>query len=499
MGSRELAKGIVSYSGLAGAIGGGVTGTVVAGAFVGAMSGALVEYARQVNRNIDREAAADPSVAGRRAAFLLKFKELRHTEVLKPTDLKKIRNAAIFGMLAGTGASALMEHTQIGELIRDRFSGNVPGLEGIKNIASGTKDMVGGVFGGAGNLAGGAKDLGGGVWHGAGELAGNAKDWAGTAPGVEGVKGIAGGAKDLAGNIPGVQGAENLAGNAKDMAGNIPGIHGIGDLAGGAGEMARNIPGVSGAGDIAGGIGHGMGEAAGAVGQTGGNILGGVSEMAGNIPGVHGVGDAVGGVWHGAGEIVDNTKHAVGLGDVHEAGQQAAAEAGHQAAGEAVQAPEGFVPRTDYDALNQQLADANKTIADLRQLAEANQAAGGVHEAAGAAGAVAQTAAEQASAQASAVLESLGSSIPLETGSNPWEVSQDILKSMGVDHPNPDQIMQLDKVLCQENDIAVPAWGITGIHDAHNLQPFDPIKNTGIKFNLTDTVKKTALAIATKK
>lgn len=433
IGSKELAKGIVSWGGLAGAVGGGVTGTVVAGAFVGAVSGALVEYARQVNKNLDRKAEADPSLAGRRTACFLKFKGLPNKEVLTSIEWKEVRNKAVFGLIAGAGAGALVEYIpEISEFIK-----NIPGVSGIR---------------------------------------------------------------DMARDIPGAEGMGQAFQTTEQKIGEVAGAVGQtgGNLLGGAGEMARNIPGVSGTGDLA-----------GAAGRTTGDVLGGAKDMAGNIPGVKGVGDFAGGVGEMTDQYVPGVKGAkeiagrtLGLGDTYESGQVAAqgtdqaaqavaegtgqvaeqaAQSADQAAQEATAPSEGLVRQADFDNLKdqfevqaQQLDEAKKEIAELqRQMEETKQVI-----------AAAKTATPS--------LDSLGSSISLQAGSNPWEVSTGILKQMGVANPTPAQIMQLDTVLCQENNVGVPAWGIKGTIDARNL----PI---GFNLNLTDTVKKTALEIASKK
>ncbi len=415
MGSRELAKGIVSWSGLAGAVGGGVTGTVVAGAFVGAVSGALVEYARQVNKNLDIKAKEDLTLTGKKAAFLLKFKELRHAEVLKPTDLKRIRNAAIFGAIAGAGAGALVEYIpEISEFVR-----NIPGVSGLR-------DLAGGIGHTAGEAAGGIGGAIGGVGSGAGEMIGGA---AGTASKAAG---------DFAGGIGGAIG---------ETGGNLG--HVIGEGAGGIGEAAHQVPVAGEVADAFGGIGHGIGDAAGGVG-------GAIGETAGNVG------------------------HTLGLGGAHEAAQTAAESAG-QVAQEAIPTPDGFVPQADYDDLRRQLAETKQAL----------DTAKGIVPVGAAAAATVQAATEHATNQASIALENLGSNIPLEAGSNPWEVSADILKHMGI-KPTPEQIMQLDQVLSSENSISVPEWDIKGTIDAHNL----PV---GFKLNLTDAVKKAALGIASKK
>lgn len=142
MGPKELAKSIAIWSGV-GAAFGGAAGTIATGAFVGAIGGALTEYARQIGGNLDRKAEADPSLDGRKAKFLLKFKGLGDKETFRATNLKKIRNAAIFGAIAGAGAGALMEHTAIGGLIKERievlglkisFPSEIPVVEGVKNL-----------------------------------------------------------------------------------------------------------------------------------------------------------------------------------------------------------------------------------------------------------------------------------------------------------------------------------------------------------------------------
>lgn len=485
MGSKELARSVLVWSGAAGAIGGGLTGTVFAGAFVGAMSGALVEYARQVNKNLDREAAADPSIAGQRAAFALKFKEFHHIRVLKPNDTRRIIEGGVFGAIAGAGAGALIENEELAALLR-----KIPGVSGIGDAIGKVGETIGNIPGvrGAGGAvretAGGIKDAGintaGDVWNEAGKTVSGIGilngDDIGSAvnsvPGVEGAKGIAGGAwngtgEAISSHIPS---GDNI-GNALNQ---VPGVGGAKDLAGGTGNLVNQVPGVGGTKDIAGGLWSGAGGVKDTVAQTAGDL------------------------WSGAGGVKDAATRAVGLNNAPNVAGQAVDQAAQEVTGETVRdaVPEGFVSQADYDALNQQLAGANEqlskannTIADLqKQFEEAKKAAGGVPETAGVAGTVAQTA-EQAATQA---LEAIGNNIPLQEGSNPWEVSTTVLKQMGIANPTPAQIMQLDKVFCQENNIGVPAWGIKGTIDARNL----PV---GFNLNLTDTVKKTALEIASKK
>ncbi len=390
MGAKEVAKSVVAWSGLAGAVGGGLTGTMAAGAFVGAVSGAVVEYARQVNKNLDTRLAgvneADPAVVGRKNAFLRKMKELRRTEVLKPNDYRKLGKAALFGAVAGAGAGALVE--------------NIPGLsEFIKEHT--------------GALGSALKNLG------------------------EASGGVAGGAGDALG----------VVGKT------------AGDLAGDAGHIA---------GDAAGGIGHTTGELLGGAGESVGQVpvVGGAKDLAGGV--LHDIGDVAGGVGGAIGHTFDDLKHAVGL-DGQDGPPQGDISDGASAAGRGIPLP----------------SEPETILPDPYAAGEVAGAG------AGAAAAAAAEAAEQASTHAQSSLESFGNSIPLTPGSNPWEVSQNILSQMGIAHPSPEQIMQLDKVISQENGISVPEWGIKGSIDAHNL----PV---GFKINLTDTVKRAALALANK-
>lgn len=466
--SKELAKGIVSWSGLAGAIGGGVTGTLAAGAFVGALSGAAVEYARQVNQNIDQRVATEPNptLVGRKQAFLQKMKELRHTEVLKPNDYRKLGKAALFGAVAGAGAGALVEHIpQLSELLKEN-------LDNLRSTFtdSGIGETIGTAGGNLGNTVGEAGgvagktigDIGGGIGQAVGDTAGRVREAAGQIPGVQGAGEVGGSIGEIGGSA---------LGTAGEKIGETGGR--IGQTIGGAAEMARtNVPGVQGAGDIAGRAGSTIGE----VGGTAGRAIG---DMTGNI------------------------KRLAGLEEIQQA--EEAIENTDQAAGEVVQTPAGFVPQADFDNLKDQFAEqtqgfnqANQTIEDLqKQLAEAKQALAEakattpVDEAV--AGTVAvMSAAEQAAAHAQSAFDSFGASLPLEAGSNPWEVSTTVLKQMGVENPSPVQIMQLTKVLSQESGISVPEWGIKGTIDSRHL----PV---GFNLNLTDTVKKTALELATGK
>ncbi|MBI2019229.1 hypothetical protein HYS95_00990 [Candidatus Daviesbacteria bacterium] len=306
MASRELAKGVLAWTATTAGIGTGITGTWVGGAFVGAMGGAMIEWGRQINQNLKE---SDPSIAGRRAAFLLKFKELRHAGVLKPRDLKKIRNAAIFGAIAGAGAGALVQFVpEIAQFVGEH-SGFLTGTGDTAGAAAGTTaDALGGVGGSIGNAAGGIGEGIGGVWSGTGEAIG----------------GIAGGAGEMTQGV-------------RDMAGNLPGVKGTGDVLGGIGNAAGNV--WSGTGEVAGGALARTGETIGGATQTTGDFARSLPMGQGAADTLGGVGGAIGGGLGQAGEAIGNAAQAVGLGGAQEAAQQAGQEtaqgAAEQAAGEA--------------------------------------------------------------------------------------------------------------------------------------------------------------------
>ncbi|MDD5147758.1 MAG: hypothetical protein PHV63_04410 [Candidatus Daviesbacteria bacterium] len=104
---------------------------------------------------------------------------------------------------------------------------------------------------------------------------------------------------------------------------------------------------------------------------------------------------------------------------------------------------------------------------------------------------LADTSAVAIEAHATEVLNSLGGFIPLEVGSNPWEVSTKILKDVLGETPSPQQIMELDKIICQQNGISVPSWGIPGSIDHRALPVGFPIK-------IDDTIKNAVLAMVKK-
>lgn len=443
-----------------------------------------MEYVRQVNKNLDQRlsdqqkaefAEVEPGQFGRKEVFLRKMKELRHREVLKPNDYRKLGRAALFGAIAGAGAGLLVEHIpQLSEFakgIRDN-------LGDLGSITSGVKDIAGNIPGGVGDTLGAAGRTAGDVLGGANQL-----------PGLEGVKGIAGGAKDTIGNIAG--GAAQTAGDTIGQASHLPGVEGVGDIAG-------------------------------TVGRTGGDILGTVGGLTDNIPGVKGVKDIAGGALDTAGQTVSGIKQVAGLESAPPTVEapiplQAnlnAAEANYSIVKDRLDATTDELTQAHQtiDNLQQQLTEANRALETSKeivpkldeiqsnlddmqkQLTETKQAladAKGVIPVAGAAEVAAKAASEQTLTHAQSALDSFGGTVSLQAGSNPWEVSTNILKQMGVE-PTPGQIMQLDKVLSSENSISVPDWGIKGTIDAHNL----PV---GFKLNLTDVVKKTALEIANKK
>lgn len=145
-GEKELVKGLVSTSGLVGLVGGGFAGTMIAGAFVGAASGVTVEYIKQVSSNLDKRVEckqeADLALAEGGKSILRKMRELRHAEVLKPNDYRKIAKAAVFG--AGAGAlgglfiETLKDH---GEDIKSLFSG-MGRLTGLIEIQEAVKEAT---------------------------------------------------------------------------------------------------------------------------------------------------------------------------------------------------------------------------------------------------------------------------------------------------------------------------------------------------------------------
>ncbi|MBI2338309.1 hypothetical protein HYU95_03960 [Candidatus Daviesbacteria bacterium] len=60
--------------------------------------------------------------------------------------------------------------------------------------------------------------------------------------------------------------------------------------------------------------------------------------------------------------------------------------------------------------------------------------------------------------------------IPLAAGSNPWQVATEILKQVDPNHvPSNAEIMEVTRAICEQNDISVPEWGISGSVDEHRI------------------------------
>lgn len=178
-GAKELAKGIVSWSGVAGAVGGGVAGTALTGAFVGAFTGAAVEYIRQVNTNLSTRVEATPGLNSRKAIFLQKLKEARHGEVYTQNiDRGKVAKAAMFGALMGAGAGAIADIPVVREFLNEHVRRFLPNFGGVGQAASEAVKSVGSAASAAGRTIGqipGAEGLGeaaGAAGRTVGDLAG---------------------------------------------------------------------------------------------------------------------------------------------------------------------------------------------------------------------------------------------------------------------------------------------------------------------------------------
>lgn len=53
--------------------------------------------------------------------------------------------------------------------------------------------------------------------------------------------------------------------------------------------------------------------------------------------------------------------------------------------------------------------------------------------------------------------------ITMQQGDNPWAIATHLLKEVDPDHtPTNTEILKLTKIICEQNDIGVPDWGITG-------------------------------------
>lgn len=447
-GTRELAKGIFSWSGAAAAVGGGVTGTMAVGAFAGAVAATVVEYARQIKNNLDQrisEQEADPELLTRKQIFLRRGEGLLHKEAYK-ADFRKLGKAALFGAVVGAGAGALVEHIpQIAEFIREH-------AESLRPVASGAGEMMGA----AGRTIGGtAGDFG----HGIGEAAGAAGRTTGD---------ILSGARDLAGHISNPE--------YPDLGG-IPQV--TTEVAESAGQAAQEAVDNTSA----------LAAAAKAAKEQA------VSALTSNHEFLERTAAAVGEQLDQSNLAVDEAIRAAGMDPTAlsaEAYENIRMSVQHKMEGlanEAFNHAASSADNLDPSHLAEIAKQGHYAFVDSLNGADTHQQLLGV---ASKALTEHMTAVEQAIAHAQSALDNFGDSIPLPAGSNPWEVSAGILKQMGVVDPSPEQIMQLNKIICQESGINVPEWGIPGTIDAHKL----PV---GFNINLTDTVKKIALGIASKK
>ncbi len=419
-GAKELAKGIVSWSGLAGAVGGGVTGTVVAGGFVGAVAGAAVEYIRQVDANLSaRVKESSPDLTSRKAIFLQKLKESSRTrEVFTQVDKGKLGRAALFGAITGAGAGALMEVVGVNDPL------------GVKKFLSE-------------NAKGFIPNLGG-----LGEAA------------TEAVKNV------------GAAGAV-----ASQSIGQIPGAEQLGEAAGAVGKKV---------GDITGGIGQAIGEKAGEIGR-----------------------------WANIGGAVDASQ---------EATQQAAASAAEAAKAQAenvisqadfdalksqledqriaynalktqfdtlqqtVRAPSltEYVPRADFDNIQQQLADAKSALAAGGVLSPADQAAAATKAAAEQAAARAAEAAQNQVTEAFTNLH-LDENYALQSGDSVAGITEKLGRSLGL---NNQQAWELGRKLAEENGITSQYYGTTGTVLDRQLPVGKVMNMQGVKTLASEFLKK---------
>lgn len=81
--------------------------------------------------------------------------------------------------------------------------------------------------------------------------------------------------------------------------------------------------------------------------------------------------------------------------------------------------------------------------------------------------------------------------VPLAAGSNPWEVATDLLKQVDPNHvPSNAEIMEVTRVICEQNNISVPEWGISGAIDEHRIPIGYLLKiDSDVKSAIIDIVK----------
>lgn len=81
--------------------------------------------------------------------------------------------------------------------------------------------------------------------------------------------------------------------------------------------------------------------------------------------------------------------------------------------------------------------------------------------------------------------------MPLAAGSNPWQVATEILKQVDPGHvPSNAEIMEVTRAICEQNDISVPEWGISGSIDEHQIPIGYLLKiDPEVKSVITDIIK----------
>lgn len=81
--------------------------------------------------------------------------------------------------------------------------------------------------------------------------------------------------------------------------------------------------------------------------------------------------------------------------------------------------------------------------------------------------------------------------VPLAAGSNPWEVATDLLKQVDPNHvPSNTEIMEVTRAICEQNNISVPEWDISGTIDEHRIPIGYLLKiDSDVKSVIIDIVK----------
>ncbi len=425
-GARELAKGIVSWSGAAGAVGGGIAGTALTGAFVGALAGAAVEYVRQVDANLSKIVSAEtPDLTSRKAIFLQKLRQTReHREVFTQVDAGKLGKAALFGAITGAGAGAIADIPEVREFLSEenvrRF---LPNLGGIGQTAT---EAV----------------------RSAGTFAGNAGNVISQLPGAETVSAMA-----------------------------DTGIRTVGDVAGGVAKTG---------GDIV----HAGEEMAGEAGRWANNMRGAVNtstEAAQQAT-------AVAGEAAKASEGVVSQADFDALKDQLETQRTAYNTLQNQldALKQTVQPPlTEYVPKADFDNLQQQLTDTKSALATARGattgvLPSAEQAAAAAHTAAEQAAARATEAAQNQVNEAFANLK-LGENYALQSGDSVAGITEKLGKSLGL---TPQQSWELGKRLAQEHGIGSQYYGTTGAIPDRLIPTGKVLNMQGVKALASEFLKK---------